>query len=501
MVAAIVRSVYCSDRRLQFVLLALMLLVYGVLLAISFNWRNPLDLTFNSMLDHLLRGRFDVDPQIVGYEGYHRDGHVYAYWGIFPALLRLPLWIVGRMDIDWSLCSCLAAVCIAAMAKVRAVLLLRRHALQNSMTNLAISLMLAYILFGGAEIAYLRVNIYQEALFWGLAFASVFVYLAVKGLVTRSFGMATLCGMALCAGLAVMTRISTGIGLTIALAFLLLALALEPGVPEAADRRPFIRRILGALKSRRLLTPIALLAVLIALTGTVNYFRWGNPATFVYPYRDSPDVSPMNYAESLGLFSVRRIPFGFIYYLFPVWVLRVGSGQILADKMTGDFFDAIELPPSSFLLTDLLPFCFIVLLAIALFRRRAGNLAPIGKWVAAIAVGLAVPCALMLTFIWMVYRYRMEFYPLIDFLALMALYLVVTDSAMLEIFARWRRWIAVALAVSILSSFTALFLYIVGEHAVTDAFLRQGIVGYYCQQFSPQLHKFMAHYSISHAVQ
>src|SRR5712691_3708883 len=51
-------------------------------------------LTFNSMLSHLLEGRFDVDPATIGPEGFLRDGAVYAYFGIFPALFRalfLPL--------------------------------------------------------------------------------------------------------------------------------------------------------------------------------------------------------------------------------------------------------------------------------------------------------------------------------------------------------------------------------------------------------------------------
>ncbi|WP_205665031.1 hypothetical protein, partial [Acetobacter cibinongensis] len=44
-------------------------------------------LTFNSMMDHMLHGRFDVDPYCVQKEGFLRNGRVYAYWGIFPAFL------------------------------------------------------------------------------------------------------------------------------------------------------------------------------------------------------------------------------------------------------------------------------------------------------------------------------------------------------------------------------------------------------------------------------
>src|SRR5579862_600315 len=52
---------------------------------------DPVDLTFNSMAQHLASWRFDVDSTVVGLEGFRRGGHVYAYWGIWPALLRLPL--------------------------------------------------------------------------------------------------------------------------------------------------------------------------------------------------------------------------------------------------------------------------------------------------------------------------------------------------------------------------------------------------------------------------
>ena len=50
----------------------------------------PYGLTFNSMLLHLLQGRFDVDPQTIGDEGSLRNGLVYTYFGVLPALLRLP---------------------------------------------------------------------------------------------------------------------------------------------------------------------------------------------------------------------------------------------------------------------------------------------------------------------------------------------------------------------------------------------------------------------------
>jgi hypothetical protein len=148
--AATVRGVYLNERQLELALLALMLLLYGPLLWIStrLSPADPLDLTFNSMLEHLLHGQFDVDPKIVGLEGFTRGGRVYAYWGIWCALLRLPLWIFRRMDLDVTMWSCLAAVCLAGMAKVRALILLRRCSIRSPAADWAVGLMLGFILLG-----------------------------------------------------------------------------------------------------------------------------------------------------------------------------------------------------------------------------------------------------------------------------------------------------------------------------------------------------------------
>ena len=44
---------------------------------------------FDNMLVHLLHGEFTVDRQAIGFEAITRNGKTYAYFGIFPALLRL----------------------------------------------------------------------------------------------------------------------------------------------------------------------------------------------------------------------------------------------------------------------------------------------------------------------------------------------------------------------------------------------------------------------------
>src|SRR6266545_911251 len=51
----------------------------------------PLGHVFDNMAVNLLRGDFTVDPTIIANEGMVRDGKIYTYFGIFPALLRVPL--------------------------------------------------------------------------------------------------------------------------------------------------------------------------------------------------------------------------------------------------------------------------------------------------------------------------------------------------------------------------------------------------------------------------
>jgi hypothetical protein len=462
--AAIGRRVFSNDRQLQLALLAFMLLFYGSLLWTSWKMSpvDPLDLTFNSMLAHLLRGQFDVDPKIVGYEGFVRNGHVYAYWGVWCALLRIPLWVLGQMDMDVTTWSCLAAVCLAGMAKVRALLLLRRHGLQTPVAASVFGLMLAYILLGGSQIGYLRISVYQEVIFWSYAFASVFIYLAVKGLVNHWFNLGTLSRMALCAGLALLTRVPTGVGLLLAMALLLLVLAVQSMTAEAGARDPVLWRLGRSFAQHRMLVPLGILCALVVTAGAINYFRWENPAIFAnYDlYLDNqqfPDWLPR--IKMYGAFNLHRIPFGLVYYFLPIWVLSGRHGQLLFIATQIRLFDRVEMPPSSFFLTDLLPFCFIVLLAVALWRRRAGGLHPVGQWAVALAAGLLVPCLLMLSYISVTYRYRMDFYPLIDLLAFLGLYVTLTSEAMLATFARFRRWIAAGLVVSVASSFIVLSLY------------------------------------------
>lgn len=493
---------FLSDRWLQCILLAFMVFYYGVILCNPVLHRSSassLNLTFNSMIEHLAHGQFDVDPNVVVYEGFLRNGHVYAYWGITCAFLRLPLFLFNRLDLNVTEWSCLIAVCLAGMMKVKTVLFLRRYCGFTPASEWAYGLMLAYIVLGGAEVGYLKSSIYQEVIFWAVAFAAVFVYFAVKGVVSGQFTAVALSWMALAAGLAMLTRVSTGLGLYTAFGLLLLVLLAE----ELHTRR--------AIFTWRFLIPVTILVVFLVAVGTVNYYRWGNPTTFAnytlhITYHEHPDR--MLRMQLFGLFNPVRILFGLSYYFMPLWAMQGADGRLLFENTQTRLMDGVELPPSSFFLTDLLPIAFIAFLAIALWAKRhtlshslrqssifaryadplhASRLFSYAQALA-LAAGLAVPCLLMLMAMYMSYRYRMEFYPEIDFLAFLGLYATVSNPSLLARFNRSHHWMLAAAVVSIVSAFAMMVLYKLSEFGPAQLLLRYGLVRYYLWHAWPILH-------------
>ena len=119
-------------------------------------------LTFNSMLQHLLHGQFDVDPATIGDEGFLRNGATYAYFGIFPALFRgLFLWLPNFATLDFTRLACLVAVTLMALFKVLSALTVWRADGDGRSPRL-LALMTVAIVASGPQIEFLRPSIFQR---------------------------------------------------------------------------------------------------------------------------------------------------------------------------------------------------------------------------------------------------------------------------------------------------------------------------------------------------
>lgn len=316
-------------------------------------------MAFNSMALHLLDGRFDVDPGAIGDEGFVREGRTYAYFGILPALLRLPL--VPFLDLESVQVEGpyrLAAMIFSAAGGIwfaRAVSF--RLAGADQMPAM---LLLRVVLFSGPVVMIgLAPNIHHEVILWawGLAiwFLAVLVPALDQGPSPSGFRLS---GLAALAGCALLTRPSTGFGLIAAFGLLLLGRAWAEGTGN-----PLVRLLRLACQGR-VIAPVLILGGFLAVAAGVNQARWGDPFTFADLRLQAEALAqhPDRLArlESYGLFNIRRLGLGLIYYFFPIWALTRDGVFVFHDDIDR-LFDAFELPPSSFLLTDPLTCCWLPL--------------------------------------------------------------------------------------------------------------------------------------------
>jgi hypothetical protein len=373
----------------------------------------PHGLTFNSMLQHLLRGTFDVDPQTIGDEGSLRNGLVYTYFGVLPALLRLPfLRSADFAATDFTRLSCLAAVTLMAGFKTASVFTVWRA---NGETKriLLLALFVVAILLSGPQIQFLRGLIYQEVILWAGALAAGLVFFVLRGYFgPRGFSSPILMALAVTAGLCLLTRVSTALGLYLAFGLLWLQLAWT-------RIRISYRNRLSLAGAAPLFASMLVVLAFVGVTGLINFERWGNPLLFTDPHaylwpiiHNAPER--FRVFQKYGEFNFLRLGYGLAYYFFPVWVLPGQNGGLLWSAFQQQTIDSVELPLSSFLVSDPLIVGLAGYALVQLIRRKEA----IKRAIAIpVLVGLFVPIVLMLIFLSMTFRYRMEFYPFFELCA------------------------------------------------------------------------------------
>jgi hypothetical protein len=226
--------------------------------------------------------------------------------------------------------------------------------------------------------------------------------------------------------------------------------------------------------------PAAILVVFAGLAAVVNFYRWDDPLVFanfhLYLMNEyHPDRLPRT--ELYGLFNIARIPLGLVYYFFPIWIFHRADGRLFFEEYQTRLMDQTELPPSSFLLTDPLLFFLGVVLLVALVRNRLP--AGLNKYhVLAVLVGLSASAVLMLCAIAMSFRYRIDFYPFIEFSAFIGAVIICRMASAWSI-ARLTAGCVVATMTAIAASHFVLVLHKLSLPGPPIAFLRPGIVHFY----------------------
>jgi hypothetical protein len=445
----------------------------------------PFGLTFNSMLEHLLRGEFDVDPATIKWEGFRVGDKTYSYFGILPAFFRLVLLPFGKLgtldltQLSIALASAVICVCVLDIFATAA----RRPATEGSGLSRRVAvIVIAGLVLSGPQVQLLRESIYQEIEQWAAAAAAAFVCVAFRAFAAdREFSLRRLSFLAVIAGLCLAARVSTGLGLYVALGLLLAALAWRQALADARRGSSVVTGFAAAVVQPRIVVPMVILLALAACVGFVNFERWGNPLTFIdFHYyalaqTDFPDRVPR--LERYGEFNLARLFYGLGYYFLPIWALRGGDGRFLFSDFQAAYVDAPELPPSSFLWSDPL-LCVLVVLGIAYLATRPRQRLE----AVAVAIGLAVPAFLMLIAIYMAHRYRVEFYGLFYFLGAFGLAGLARSTRPV------RRPLQVLLAVlgvvSVIAAGANLAVYNASEFGPAATVVPEGsLVDYYAPRF------------------
>ncbi len=325
-------------------LLSLVSLVWSAALLTNFGFAlagpEKLGLVFNDMAARLLQLDMSADPNLISFEAFVRNGRAYAYFGIFPALLRIPAVLAGASSYPMSRLSCLSALWIVTFSTIRLTQTLLAGARRTALSGPIAAAALVGVSFSGPPIYVLASSaIYHEAIFWAAAWAAVFNIIVVRRVVagadlrTRDYAL-----LALSAGCGLLTRVTCGVMLYTGLALLMLWPVL---LGFTAGRARGAMTAFGA--TLRAAAPALLIgAAFIAVQAAVNYGRWGDVLT-VAPQKYYQIWSPMH-AERVARFErhggleLARIPISALYYALGLKV------DVVFQSFFQDHYDGLEGP-------------------------------------------------------------------------------------------------------------------------------------------------------------
>ena len=169
---------------------------------------------YDSQAEHLLRGDPGVDAEAIRAEAMVVNGKIRMYFGPFPALVRMPLNYVyptGRGQ--WSRITgfCAGMIALAAFAGLIRMGL-RSSQLSSHWRNWVGNACLVGFAFGSPLLLLLgNLSIYGEAMIWGLAWSLAALYFACRSRKAESSTLTrSLFAFSLCAGCALLSRVTFG---------------------------------------------------------------------------------------------------------------------------------------------------------------------------------------------------------------------------------------------------------------------------------------------------
>jgi hypothetical protein len=385
----------------------------------------------------LLDGHLDVDPRDVSIEGFRIDGRTYTYFGLVPALLRMPVLLVTH-DLDGELTRLsMLLACVVLLAggallqwRVRRLLAPERPV---ERADLAAAALVQLVLGAGAITLYLagRAVVYHEAELWGAAFA-VSALAAIVSVIADAAPRA-IAWAGLLAALALNTRFSVGLAPVAALAVLALGATAGLWTRERGRRLMQWAGSFGPRGGGRAAVALLAAAVLVPLAvhGVVNAAKFGQPFGIPIEKQVQSQGDPSRRAALAAndgtIFGVKFVPTTLLQAVrpdavgdvraFPFVGLPAGQATVVGDVR----FDTID--PSLSAVTSMPALLTLTLVGLVGLARRPDQRPLLGVLVATVS-GFVVT----LTIAFVTTRYLADFLPFLALGAVIGLQLLLNSG-------------------------------------------------------------------------
>ena len=265
----------------------------------------------------IMTGHLDVPREAIGFEAYMFNGKAYGYFGIAPALLRIPLLIAfPHLDGLWSRSMMMMACLLTLIAVDRILRKIRGPDGGSRHAQLPRSLFLLSAALGSTNLFIIsRSYVFHEAIMWSSTFALLFAWVLLRYLETPSRRLLALTG-----GLAFMSfhsRATAGAGALLAMSVLTVVL-----IWRTMGRRDAGKAFLGFQPiaqpgSHAGIAALILMATLGVYLG-VNFAKFGTlgsmPLRYYDLYAQAPSRMEITGAEQIH---PENIPTTLVTYFGP----------------------------------------------------------------------------------------------------------------------------------------------------------------------------------------
>jgi hypothetical protein len=271
---------------------------------------------YDSQAEHFLRGDVNVDVDAISHEAMIVNGNVRMYFGPFPAFLRIPLnFLYPAGHGKWSRISgfCAGIIALFAFAGLVRMALCSSPLSARARNWLGNACVIGFGLGSPLLLLLGNLSIYDEAIIWGLALSLGALFFALRSKHTvGSAQTRMLLGFSLCAGGALLSRVTFGAP------FILIAPLLALRIRSENRTINFVALVLP-------------LAAALVFYLWLSYARFGSFTGVNFDYYINPTHS--EFAHKFGIFSPRRIPYSFAdYFSVRLPSLRRESPFFVADR-------------------------------------------------------------------------------------------------------------------------------------------------------------------------